>query len=413
MLHAGEQISNDSDRGRLIVVHFDEVALKGGRRRYFVNKLMENIRRACETAPPKKVRSLYDRILVGPVADQHFVSTIDAVSVLPGVAWYAEVTRVPASVDCLPVLAEEFSAARGHRTFAVRARRSKKDFPLNSSEINRDLGRMIQQRTGWSVDLENPEMSLYVDVTPQGILACSEKCKGPGGLPVGSTGKLICLLSGGIDSPVAAYKMMCRGCRVVFVHFHNSGPQAHGVRRKLIQIVEQLSRYQADSRLYLVPFAQAQSDLVAAVPPRRRMVAYRRAMLRMAVPILEAEKALGLVVGDSVGQVASQTLENLHATYTATEHPVLTPLIGEGKKAIMQQARRIGTYAASILPYDDCCQLMVAKSPDTSCSREQLEAYERELPMDDYRQQVLENAEVIDVGQSAPTEKVSTSSDEG
>lgn len=405
---------------KLIVVHFDEVALKGGRRRYFVRKLIQNIGRCSPILADVPVRSLYDRILVGPLSDEQGAVAQEALSVMPGVAWFSEVTRHPARVEALSAIAEEFAELSrrvgfAHQSqkrrrakvgtahsiecacsFAVRTRRAKKDFPLVSVEINRELGRMIQDRTGWSVDLEHPDVTVYVDVTSQGMLTYAHKQRGPGGLPVGSTGKLVGLLSGGIDSPVAAYKMMCRGCRIVFVHFHNYGPQSASVRHKLIRLVEQLSRFQAASRLYLVPFADVQSELIAVVPPRMRMVAYRRAMLRLATPILRAEHAGGFVVGDSLGQVASQTLENLQATYPATDYPVLAPLIGESKRAIMEEAKRIGTYETSILPYDDCCQLLLAKSPQTRCTERQMSAFEETLNLDRHLEDVVQTAEVFD-----------------
>lgn len=393
------------DETKLIVVHFDEVALKGGRRRYFVRKLIRNIYGYSPVLAEVRARSLYDRILLGPLSDEEFAAAQDLLAVMPGVAWFSPVRRLPPAVESLPEIAAEYPGSHAYRTFAVRTRRPKKDFPMTSMDVNRELGRMIQERSGWPVDLEKPDLTVRVDVTPQGILTYSSKRYGPGGLPVGSSGKLICLLSGGIDSPVAAYKMMCRGCRMVFVHFHNFGPQSRNVRDKLVRIVEQLSRYQGTSRLYLVPFAEVQSELVAAVPPRMRMVAYRRAMLKLAAPVVEAEHARGIVVGDSVGQVASQTLENLQATWCAAKSPVLAPLIGEGKKATMDLARRIGTYEPSILPYEDCCQLLVAKSPETRCTAQEMAAFEERLDLERHLESLIENAEVLDISPAtAPIE---------
>jgi thiamine biosynthesis protein ThiI len=206
-------------------------------------------------------------------------------------------------------------------------------------------------------------------------------------------------LSGGIDSPVAAYKMMCRGCSVVFVHFHNFGPQSRSVRQKIIDLVRQLTRFQPMSRLYLVPFAKVQADLIAAVPARMRMVAYRRAMLRLATPIVETERAKGFIVGDSVGQVASQTLDNLQATWPATPFPVFAPLIGESKRATTELARRIGTFETSILPYDDCCQLLVARSPDVRCRLAEVTTCEAQLPLDQHFADVQSGIEVIEMRQ--------------
>jgi thiamine biosynthesis protein ThiI len=265
------------------------------------------------------------------------------------------------------------------------------------------MGARVQQRTGWKVDLENPEFTVFIDVAQEGIFVYTEKQRGLGGLPVGASGKLICLLSGGIDSPVAAFKMFRRGCKVVFVHFFNYSRDAREVRDKVVRIVQILSRYQSTSRLYLVPFAGLQQALVTVVPSQDRMVAYRRIMLRIAGAILEKEGAKGFITGDSVGQVASQTLDNLHTIYQAARYPVFAPLIGENKLAIMELARRIGTYEASILPYSDCCQFLVAKHPETKVSLEQAEACEERFPLDTYCEEAFRTAEVLEIGVSGTT----------
>jgi thiamine biosynthesis protein ThiI len=390
--------------GKHLIVHFDEVALKGGRRREFVHHLIRNI---CQHAPPLnnlRAKSLYDRILLGPIDEVQNAVLWHMLPGLPGVAWFSPVHRFEAQPTSFPQIAALFRDRPAPASFAVRTRRAKKDFPLNSPDINRELGRLIQEHTGWPVNLDEPELSIHLDVTPQGLFVYSQKERGPGGLPVGSTGKLVCLLSGGIDSPVAAYKLMCRGCKIVFVHFHNFGPQSGGVKRKLIQIVEQLSRFQGRSRLYLAPFAETQSELIAAVPPRMRMVAYRRAMLQLATPIARAERAGGLVLGDSLGQVASQTLENLQATYTATDLLVLTPLIGDGKRGIMDLAKQIGTYEPSILPYEDCCQLLVAKSPETRCDPERMAALEAKLNLAQRAAALAQAAEALDISPTFDTQ---------
>jgi len=404
----------------LIVVHYDEIALKGGRRRLFVRQLVRNIRRASAPLAEAPVCVLHDRILLGPLSGDAADAALHRLADLPGVSWYAPVRQLPLAVESLESVAEsavgaKWSSEKGSdplnrggltpfrigskspASFRVRARRSNKEFPLKSNEIEREVGRMIQERTGWPVDLDGAELTVHVNVVADAILTYRDKIRGPGGLPVGSTGTLVALVSGGIDSPVAAYKMMCRGCRVVLVHFHNFSPDAVGVRRKLIELARDLARYQPVSRLYLVPFAKVQADLVAAVPPRMRMVAYRRAMLRLATPILEKERGHGFVVGDSVGQVASQTPENLRATYPATPYPVFAPLIGDTKQSIMRLAREIGTYETSIQPYDDCCGLLLARSPETRCTLEEIAACEERLPIEQHYEDVREETEVQDV----------------
>ncbi len=385
----------------LIVTHYDEIALKGGRRHFFEKCLAENVRDALSAWGRPAVRRLGDRLLIGPVAEADFPEIAARLATTPGVAWFARVVQLAARAESLDQIAQQVAAElQAPRSFQVRARRADKEFPLKSLEIERQLGRLIQQRTGWPVDLENAELTVHVDVTRHGLLTYHDRRQGLGGLPVGSTGKLVCLLSGGIDSPVAAFKMISRGCQVVFVHFHNYTPDNAAVRRKIVRLVEHFVCFQPVSRLYLVPFARIQADLIAAVPARMRMVAYRRAMLRLAGPIVQKEQARGFIVGDSLGQVASQTLENLQATYPATDYPVFAPLIGESKRAIIDLARQIGTYDTSILPYDDCCRRLAASSPQTRCSLEQMAACEEKLALDEHLAQVAAEAELVEFRQS-------------
>ncbi len=384
---------------KLIIAHYDEIAMKGGNRRYFERKLARNIQRCSPVLADVAVQPIHDRILIGPVAADAWDELKLRFSEMPGLSWFAEVRRLPAEVDALNDVADEFCDPNGPRTFRVVTRRADKQFPLNSVEINRQVGRMIQDRTGWDVDLKQPDISVHVDVTRYCILVYHSRHRGLGGLPVGTGGKLVCLMSGGIDSPVAAFKMMCRGCSVVLVHFHNLGHHAARVRRKVIRLAEQLGRFQPVCRLYLVPFAAVQTDLVAAVPPELRMVAYRRAMIRLATPILKREGARAFVTGDSVGQVASQTIENLSATYAVATYPILAPLIGESKRAIVELAQQIGTYETSILPGEDCCQYLVAKSPETKCAAAELAGYEQRFPLDHHRDAVLREAERVEFKQ--------------
>jgi tRNA uracil 4-sulfurtransferase len=379
-----------------IVIHYDEIALKGRRRRALEELLVENVGLASPGLAGTPVARLDDRLLAGPLGDGLLDEALRRLGMVPGVAWYAAARRLPLQVETLPAAADDLPEPDRPRPFRVRATRALKSFPLDSVEIQRLVGREIQQRTGWPVNLERPELTVYLDITRHGALVYHVKHRGLGGLPVGAGGAVVCLLSGGIDSPVAALRMMCRGCRAVLVHFHNAGPDAAGVRGKIVRLAEKLAEYQPRTRLYLVPFAAIQADLIAAVPPKKRMVAYRRAMLRLAEPIRRAERAGAFVVGDSLGQVASQTLENIRATWPAAACPVLAPLIGENKRAIMDEARRIGTYDISILPYDDCCQRMVAASPATKCRLRNMEQFERRLPIEDHLEEVRREAEVIE-----------------
>jgi len=379
-----------------IVVHYSEIGTKGQNRVFFEKKLVQNIQKACRFSDVP-VRRLFGRIFIGPSENLDYANTSEKLREIPGIAWFSEADRLATEMEALRQAVADLELPEGDYRFRVEARRSKKDFPIESMDINREIGAQIQERTGWQVDLTNPDYTLYIDVTHQGIFLYQAKERGIGGLPVGVSGKLICMLSGGIDSPVAAFKMFSRGCRIVYTHFHNYSRDAKQVREKVVRLVEILNRYQHRSRLYLVPFADFQQALVTVVPADCRMVAYRRVMFHIAGRILEREKALGFVTGDSVGQVASQTLENLQTIYEASGHPVFAPLIGEDKQSIMDLSKKIGTYETSIQPYDDCCTFLVDPHPKTKMRLEEAQLYEDRIPLDEYCKKVQESAEIIEI----------------
>ncbi len=206
--------------------------------------------------------------------------------------------------------------------------------------------------------------------------------------------KLVVLMSGGIDSPVAAWQMINLDCKVVLVHFHNYTTSDTSVKEKIVKLVEVLSKYQPKLKLYLLSFKDVQTEIIKFIPSKLRMIITRRMMLRIASKILEKEKADALVTGDNLAQVASQTLENLNAIHKVTEHPILTPLLGENKLDIIKTARKIGTYELSILPYSDCCSFLIDKHPETKAKIEQIEYVEKNLRVKDLVEKSLKNSEI-------------------
>ncbi|HYL82561.1 MAG TPA: tRNA uracil 4-sulfurtransferase ThiI, partial [Candidatus Acidoferrum sp.] len=256
------------------------------------------------------------------------------------------------------------------------------------------LGAFIQERTQATVDLEHPDLTVHVEVLPHDLYFSFGREPGPGGLPVGVSGRVVALLSGGIDSPVAVQRLQKRGCRVVLVHFH-SFPFLDGTSRdKAVDLAQLLTRFQFQSRLYLVPFGEIQRQVVAGVPPPLRVVLYRRLMSRIAEQIAEREQAKALVTGESLGQVASQTLENLAVIEEAVGLPVLRPLIGSDKEEIVQQARALGTYDISIIPDQDCCRLFVPRHPATRSTLEEVRAAESRLDVGKLVQMGLDQMEI-------------------
>lgn len=299
------------------VVHYAEIATKGVNRIRFERALIEHIRLALGGLAAGEVRRDYGRILVGCPDEVPAGEVVALLAAVPGIAQFAQARLVPLDLAAMEEAAVELAQASRAASFRVRARRPNKRFPSTSPEIGAALGARVVEATGKKVDLVHGELVIHVEVTEREAIVYAGRNQGLGGLPVGMAGSVVCLLSGGIDSPVAAFKMIRRGARVVLLHFHNYSRYQEGVRKKLLDLAAVLNRYQLSTRLYIVPFAGIQEAIVAALRSDVRMVAYRRAMLQVGALVLEREKALAFVTGDSLGQVASQTLQNLRALATS------------------------------------------------------------------------------------------------
>jgi len=320
----------------------------------------------------------------------------EALGTVFGVVKMALALRVPPDLERLKEAIGRAVAERRFSSFRITTARSDKSFPLTSQEVNVELGAFVQGRTGARVDLTHPEMTVYVDILPKEAYYYFDPLPGPGGLPVGTGGRVACLLSGGIDSPIAAYRMLKRGCQVTFIHFHSFPLVDASSREKAVELVDLLDRHQGGSRLYLVPFAEVQKRIIVSVPPPSRVVLYRRFMLRIAERLAERERAGALVTGDSLGQVASQTLENIAAIDAVASLPIFRPLIGMDKVEIIQQAVGVGTYPISILPDQDCCTLFVPKHPATRLTEAQAAALETPLDVEELVRIAVEEAELLD-----------------
>jgi thiamine biosynthesis protein ThiI len=348
-----------------VVVHYHEVALKGGNRPMFVGQLIDNIGTMLRGTGVKRVRSAPGRIVVHLKPDADWPEISRRLQWVPGVANYCLAWRTRRDID--DITAQALAAIDGRRfaSFAVRTKRADKGFPLPSPEISRIVGRAVQTQSQAAVDLDHPELAINIEVLPREAFISLDRLPGLGGLPVGTSGVVLALLSGGIDSPVAAYRMMRRGCRVEFVHFHGAPYQDRTSRDKAIELVRLLTRYQSHSRLHVVAFGETQRQIVAHVRRPYRVVLYRRMMLRIAEALAGPVGAAALVTGESLGQVASQTLANLCVVEEATSLPLLRPLVGMDKAEISAQAERLGTFEISIQPDQDCCQLFVPRHPST------------------------------------------------
>jgi tRNA uracil 4-sulfurtransferase len=373
------------------VVHYQEIALKGKNRPWFLSRLVRNLRSATSDLDVTSVRALEGRIEValGPAANPTDVG--ERIRHTFGIANYSYAHRGPLAggqgtqpADILDSIADRILGDlpdRSPRTFRVSARRTDKRFPLTSPQIEREIGGRIKSATGWRVNLDEPEFVIHVEMLTDDVFYFFGKERGAGGLPSGTAGRVACLLSGGIDSPVAAWRMMKRGCSVTFVHFHSYPVLSRASIDKAKQLADLLTRYQQHSRLYVVAFGDLQQQVVLGVPGPMRVVIYRRLMMRIAERIARARGAQALVTGEVVGQVASQTLENLAVIANAATLPIFRPLIGMDKEEITVEARRLGTYPISIIPDQDCCTLFTPRNPLTRSRLPDIEAAEQALPI--------------------------------
>jgi thiamine biosynthesis protein ThiI len=369
---------------RSVIVHYQEIALKGNNRPWFVSRLARNLRTATRGVGVREVRVLMGRIELLLDESAEWPRVRDRISDVFGVANFARAGRTPLDVDAI---AREILHDLDHRgevaSFRVRARRADKRFALTSPQIEREVGGRIRDARGWRVDLTNAELTIHVEALTGEAFYYFGKEPGAGGLPAGTSGRVVCLLSGGIDSPVAAWRMMRRGCRAIFVHFHSYPILSRASQEKVRELVGVLTRFQYDSRLYLVAFGEIQQQVVLAVPPPLRVVIYRRLMMRIAESIALRTRAQSLVTGEVVGQVASQTLENLSTIDRVVSMPILRPLIGMDKDEITAAAGRLGTYAISIIPDQDCCTLFTPRHPATKARIADIEAAEASLPVEE------------------------------
>ncbi len=356
-----------------------EVSLKGGNRSWFEGKMVASVRRVLAGFPLAAVHRPSSRVLVV------FSEPVPAAAVLPrmgavfGLRTLQPVTHAGATLDEAEASVTGLLAGASPASFAVRCTRSDKRFPLTSLDIERELGRRIQARTGWPVRLDHPELTVHVLVDRLGFSVWTRRYQGPGGLPTGTGGRGLCLLSGGIDSPAAAYLMMKRGMRLDFVHFHSYPRTDPASLDKAARLTEIMACFQGPCRLTLVPLLDIQEAIVARCPEALRILLYRRFMVRLAERVAVMARSKCLVTGESLGQVASQTIENMAAVEALATRPVLRPLVGLDKEEIVAIAQRAGTFAVSILPHFDCCSFLQPERPATRSTADELAAAEAEL----------------------------------
>jgi tRNA uracil 4-sulfurtransferase len=366
-----------------LVAHYHEIGLKGRNREFFEEALARNLRRALRGTGYSRVKRGFGRVIVHFFADNRIDDAVERASRVFGVAYVGRGVRVAPDLDAIERAAMELMPAGSFESFAVRARRTYSTVATSSQDINIVVGQAIKDATGARVDLKNPEATAHIELFGNGGIVYRQRVRGPGGLPAGVSGKMLALLSGGIDSPVAAWRMARRGADVEMMHFHGQPFTDPSSVRQAADLCEVLTRYQLRTTLHFVPLADAQKEIVTAAPAPLRVVLYRRTMMRIAAALAGEVGAQALITGDSLGQVASQTIDNLRTVDSAlVDTHVFRPLIGMDKQEIIDSATEIGTFQISTRRYQDCCVLFEPRSPATHSKPEQALAAEAALDID-------------------------------
>lgn len=378
-----------------IICHYHEIGLKGKNRRFFEEKLVENIKRALPFSFGS-VKRISGRILISlnkkGLENQEMIE--QGLKDVFGIANFSFASSSKQEITAIKNKALELLQNEKFKTFRITAQRSDKRFHLTSQKINEKVGEHIVKKLRKKVKLEKPDLTCFIEIVEKYAFLYLKKIKGPGGLPVGVSEKACLLISGGIDSPVAGFQMLKRGVKIDFIHFHSYPYTSKASIEKVKETVKLLNKYQFASRLFLVPFGDIQREILLKTPAKLRVVLYRRMMLRISQEIAEKEKALALVTGESVGQVASQTLQNIRVISRSIDMPVLRPLIGFDKEEIINLAKKIGTFDISILPYEDCCSRFVPKHPATRAQLKEVEKAESKINVQKLVKDALKNVDI-------------------
>lgn len=367
---------------KLYIVHYAEVGLKGKNRVFFEKKLARNIKLSLQGTGYADVKRLHDRILIRLQAESDVEEIGKRLRKVIGVAHFELVLQTQKDMTAIKETALAMTEGKTYDSLKVETKRSDKSFPFTSPEISSEVGGYLIQKTGTRADMHNPDLRIWIDVSNSHTFIYTDKLRGTGGLPVGVSGKVLVMLSGGIDSPVAAWQIIKRGAKAVYIHFY-SYPYTDKVSlEKVIELVQILAESNYRSTIYLIPFAEIQQTIVTDTPSPFRVLLYRRMMTRIAEHVAKIEETEALVTGESLAQVASQTLSNLRAIEAIADIPILRPLIGFDKIDIIEKAEQIGTFEVSTLPHQDCCSLFVPKHPATHASVDDLDRAEKNLDIE-------------------------------
>jgi len=387
---------------KIILIRYGEILLKGLNRPFFERKLVKNIKFALKDFNKTRIEKLRGRIFVEPINTEFdFDGAIKGLCKVFGVVSISPVFKISSDFekikDSVIMMFSDILKNEDHKTFKVETKRGDKKFPLNSQEINAELGEYILKSIPkLSVDVHNPSIKIYVEVR-ENTYIYSEIIKAYGGLPVGTNGKAVLLISGGIDSPAAGWMMLKRGVEIAAVHFYSYPYTDERSKDKVIKLVKILADYCGKIKLYIVPFTDIQIKIRDNCPEDKRIIIMRRYMMKISETVAKMENAYALITGESMGQVASQTIQSLAVTNESVGLPVFRPLIGFDKNEVIEIARKINTFETSILPYEDCCTAFVPKHPETKPVLSDILMSENKLDIEKLIKDAVENIEIINV----------------
>lgn len=376
----------------MLVKYASEISLKGLNKKYFEDLLVTNIRKSIGNG--YKIQKESGRMYIDTYSDE----LADKVRKVFGVIGVAEATITEKEMDKIGETAiSQMKQLKGVKTFKVESRRGDKKFPLQSLEISREIGSMILKNVeGLTVDVRNPEVVVNIEIRDKAYIF-TKLLKGVAGMPYGSAGKGVLLLSGGIDSPVAGYMMAKRGLELICVYYHSHPYTSERAKEKVVELARKLSVYTGSIKLYVAPFTEIQMQIIEKCKENELTIIMRRYMMQVAEQVAKLENALALVTGESLGQVASQTLESMHVTNSELELPVFRPVVGMDKIDITDIARQIDTFETSILPFEDCCTIFVPKHPKTKPRLADIKKSEESLDKDQLIANCMANMEIIKV----------------
>jgi thiamine biosynthesis protein ThiI len=389
-----------------ILIRYGEMTTKGRNRNLFVRRLKDNVAKKLHEFPNIKIEYMRDRMYILLNGEPH-EPIIDKLKTVFGIHSFSLAMKCHNELDKIKetALAAVKQLPHEGKTFKVSARRVDKQFPYGSNELNYEIGAHILRNTdGLTVNVHDPDINVRVEVRKEGTYITCHDIPGPGGLPVGTSGKAMLMLSGGIDSPVAGYLAMKRGLEIEAVHFFSPPFTSERAKQKVVDLVKKLATYGGKMKLHIVPFTEVQQAIYKQVPNEYSLISTRRAMLKITDALRQRHHALAIVTGESLGQVASQTLESMFVINDVTTTPILRPLVSMDKVEIIEIAKKIDTHDISILPYEDCCTIFTPRSPKTKPKKEKVVHYESFVDLQPLIEKAIENTETMVIDEHFATE---------